>query len=171
MAVVPPLAHSLRTPRSTHLHLSNIAASRRRLSLLSERPSMDWHILCICALRGGRRASRRLERCLGVRGRIDGRHGRFMRLLVCILSFSRACDISLTFSPFSLFPSMLALMEYHCSDEKNVASRIFERGLELFAHEVEFVLRYLGFLISINDDNSPSLSFSSRIRILTQRPF
>jgi len=66
---------------------------------------------------------------------------------------------------------MLALMEYHCSDEKNVASRIFEKGLELFAHEVEFVLRYLGFLISINDDNSQLLLFPSRIGILTQKLF
>ncbi|KAH0586846.1 mRNA 3'-end-processing protein RNA14 [Termitomyces sp. J132] len=45
-----------------------------------------------------------------------------------------------------------ALMEYHCSqDGAGVGSRIFEKGLELFADEVEFVLRYLGFLISIND--------------------
>jgi len=47
-------------------------------------------------------------------------------------------------------------MEYHCSNEKNVASRIFEKGLELFSNEVDFVLRYLGFLISINDENSMS---------------
>jgi cleavage stimulation factor subunit 3 len=45
-------------------------------------------------------------------------------------------------------------MEYHCSDDKNVASRIFEKGLDQFVDEIEFVLRYLGFLISINDANS-----------------
>lgn len=46
-------------------------------------------------------------------------------------------------------------MEYHCSDDKSVASRIFEKGFELkFGDEVEFVLRYLGFLISVNDENS-----------------
>jgi len=50
----------------------------------------------------------------------------------------------------------IALMEYHCSNEKNVASRIFEKGLEIFSNEVDFVLRYLGFLISINDENSTS---------------
>jgi len=50
-------------------------------------------------------------------------------------------------------------MEYHCSNEKNVASRIFEKGLELFSNEVDFVLRYLGFLISINDENSMSRSY------------
>jgi hypothetical protein len=48
----------------------------------------------------------------------------------------------------------LALMEYHCSNDKNVASRIFEKGLDTFSGEVDFVLRYLAFLISINDENS-----------------
>lgn len=45
-------------------------------------------------------------------------------------------------------------MEYHCSNDKNVSSRIFEKGLDLFSSEVDFVLRYLGFLISMNDENS-----------------
>lgn len=45
-------------------------------------------------------------------------------------------------------------MEYHCSEEKSVASRIFEKGLDLFGDEIDYVLRYLGFLISINDENS-----------------
>lgn len=49
---------------------------------------------------------------------------------------------------------VIALMEYHCSDDKTVASRIFEKGLDLFGDEIDFVLRYLGFLISINDANS-----------------
>ena len=37
---------------------------------------------------------------------------------------------------------------------KPPTSRIFEKGLELFGDEVEFVSRYLGLSISINDDNS-----------------
>lgn len=45
-------------------------------------------------------------------------------------------------------------MEYHCYNEKPVVMRIFEKGLELFGDEIQFVLRYLGFLISINDENS-----------------
>jgi hypothetical protein len=53
-----------------------------------------------------------------------------------------------------------ALTEYHVTKATDVASRIFEKGLELFGDEVEFVLRYLGFLISLNDDNSlPFFSF------------
>ena len=52
-------------------------------------------------------------------------------------------------------------MEYHCSDDKSVASRIFEKGLDTFGDEIEFVLRYLGFLISINDENSEACMFLS----------
>ena len=52
-------------------------------------------------------------------------------------------------------------MEYHCSDDKSVASHIFEKGLDTFGDEIEFVLRYLGFLISMNDDNSEASMFLS----------
>ncbi|EJU00881.1 Suf-domain-containing protein [Dacryopinax primogenitus] len=45
-----------------------------------------------------------------------------------------------------------ALMEYHCTKASDVAGKIFELGLKSFADNVDFVLRYLGFLISINDD-------------------
>ena len=45
-------------------------------------------------------------------------------------------------------------MEYHVTKAVDVASRIFEKGLEFFGEEVDYVLRYLGFLISVNDDNS-----------------
>jgi cleavage stimulation factor subunit 3 len=53
---------------------------------------------------------------------------------------------------FILFIS--ALVEYHCTKSMDVASRIFEKGLQLFGEETEYVLRYLGFLISVNDENS-----------------
>jgi hypothetical protein len=53
-----------------------------------------------------------------------------------------------------------ALMEYHVCKATNVATRIFEKGIELFGNEeIEIVLRYLGFLISLNDDAS-ELPFS-----------
>ncbi|KAG6336073.1 hypothetical protein ID866_3020 [Astraeus odoratus] len=54
-----------------------------------------------------------------------------------------------------------ALMEYHCNKDGGlgVASRIFEKGLESFGDEIEFVLRYLGFLISVNDDNNARALF------------
>jgi cleavage stimulation factor subunit 3 len=58
-------------------------------------------------------------------------------------------------------------MEYHCSNEKSVSSRIFEKGLDLFSGEVDFVLRYLGFLISINDENSKSSEYSVPLLAIT----
>ena len=57
-------------------------------------------------------------------------------------------------------------MEYHCSDDKTVASRIFERGLDSFGEEIDYVLRYLSFLISINDENSKKSFSSSYIQFL-----
>ena len=54
-----------------------------------------------------------------------------------------------------------ALMEYHCGNKDiPLASRIFEKAMELYGDEVEFVLRYLGFLISVNDENSMSVPIS-----------
>jgi hypothetical protein len=49
-----------------------------------------------------------------------------------------------------------ALMEYHVTKATDVASRIFEKGMETFGDEIDYVLRYLGFLISVNDNNSES---------------
>ncbi|EGO01439.1 hypothetical protein SERLA73DRAFT_166004 [Serpula lacrymans var. lacrymans S7.3] len=57
-----------------------------------------------------------------------------------------------------------ALMEYHCTKELGVACRIFERGLELFGDEIQFALRYLGFLISVNDDKNARALFE---RVIT----
>jgi hypothetical protein len=48
-------------------------------------------------------------------------------------------------------------MEYHCTKAGDVATKIFEIGLKNFGDDVEFVLRYLGFLISVNDENSAYL--------------
>ncbi|KAI0820713.1 hypothetical protein BC628DRAFT_1466219 [Trametes gibbosa] len=61
-----------------------------------------------------------------------------------------------------------ALMEYHCGNKDvQVASRIFEKGMETFGEEVEFVLRYLGFLISINDENNARALFERVIGSFT----
>lgn len=45
-------------------------------------------------------------------------------------------------------------MEYHCTKAADVATKIFEIGLKQFGDLIDFVVRYLGFLISINDENS-----------------
>lgn len=47
-----------------------------------------------------------------------------------------------------------ALMEYHSNKEQTVAVRIFEFGLKLFSEDVDFVMSYLQFLLSINDETS-----------------
>ncbi|KAI1792566.1 Suf-domain-containing protein [Ganoderma leucocontextum] len=53
-----------------------------------------------------------------------------------------------------------ALMEYHCGNKDiPLASRIFEKAMELYGDEVEFVLRYLNFLISVNDENNARALF------------
>jgi len=53
-------------------------------------------------------------------------------------------------------------MEYHVCKATNVATRIFEKGIELFGNEeIEIVLRYLGFLISLNDDASKLVFFAA----------
>ena len=53
---------------------------------------------------------------------------------------------------------MTAMMEYHCTKTTDTSMRIFERAMEKFPAEEELAVRYLGFLISINDDSS-TLSF------------
>lgn len=46
------------------------------------------------------------------------------------------------------------MMEYHSSKDASVATKIFELGLKRFAGEIDYVLKYLDFLISINDEGS-----------------
>ncbi|KAH7916661.1 hypothetical protein BJ138DRAFT_1074533 [Hygrophoropsis aurantiaca] len=71
-------------------------------------------------------------------------------------------------TPWEVYESA-ALMEYHCNKEAGagVASRIFEKGLETFGDEIEFVHRYLGFLISVNDDNNARALFERVIPSFT----
>lgn len=47
-------------------------------------------------------------------------------------------------------------MEYHVARDTALACRIFELGMkpEKFAGEIQYVLRYLIFLISVNDEQS-----------------
>ncbi|CAE6435414.1 unnamed protein product [Rhizoctonia solani] len=57
-----------------------------------------------------------------------------------------------------------ALMEYHCTKAPDVAAKIFELGLKVFNDNPDYVLRYLGFLISINDENNARALFE---RVIT----
>ncbi|KAJ3999710.1 hypothetical protein F5050DRAFT_880660 [Lentinula boryana] len=60
-----------------------------------------------------------------------------------------------------------ALMEYHTTQDKEVATRIFEAGMAQHADEKEFVLRYLTFLISVNDENNARALFERVIQTFT----
>lgn len=46
------------------------------------------------------------------------------------------------------------MMEYHCGKLPNVAKKVFELGLKQYSEEVDFIIRYLEFLIQIGDENS-----------------
>ncbi len=48
----------------------------------------------------------------------------------------------------------LALLEHQINPQADVASKIFELGLRFFAHDVDYVVRYLNFLISRADEGS-----------------
>ncbi|WWD10146.1 hypothetical protein V865_008280 [Kwoniella europaea PYCC6329] len=59
-----------------------------------------------------------------------------------------------------------AMMEYHSNKDSAVAIRIFELGLKLFSDEVDYVIKYLQFLLSVNDDtNARALFERSAIKI------
>lgn len=68
-----------------------------------------------------------------------------------VLGRTRDCYTTLTL-PFSA-----ASLEYHYTKVSDVATRIYETGLTKFQEEPEYVVRYLKFLISINDETSKSL--------------
>ncbi|THH17582.1 hypothetical protein EW146_g3251 [Bondarzewia mesenterica] len=55
-------------------------------------------------------------------------------------------------TPWQVYESA-ALMEYHCNKDTGVAGRIFEKGMEVFGDEADFVSHYLAFLLSTNDEN------------------
>ncbi|KAI0030401.1 Suf-domain-containing protein [Vararia minispora EC-137] len=56
-----------------------------------------------------------------------------------------------------------ALREYHSTREAPVALRIYGKGLELFGTEPDFVVHYLSFLLSINDENNARAVFEQVI--------
>ncbi|KZV73632.1 Suf-domain-containing protein [Peniophora sp. CONT] len=53
-----------------------------------------------------------------------------------------------------------AQTEYHSGRDASIATRIFSKGLEIFNNEAEYVVRYLSFLLSINDEKNAGALFS-----------
>lgn len=70
------------------------------------------------------------------------------------------------FSPWEVFEAA-ALMEYHVAKETAVANRILSVAMNKFGTEIDFVVRYLTFLMSINDETSESRVLTLAIRSLT----
>ncbi|TIB95397.1 Suf-domain-containing protein [Wallemia mellicola] len=52
-----------------------------------------------------------------------------------------------------------AMMEYHSSKDSSVATKIFELGLKRFTTEIDYVIKYLDFLININDEGNARALF------------
>ncbi|ORX39874.1 hypothetical protein BD324DRAFT_667355 [Kockovaella imperatae] len=66
-----------------------------------------------------------------------------------------------------------AMLEYHSNKDSAVAIRIFELGFKLFSEDVDYVVRYLQFLLSINDDSNARALFersASKIPAAKARP-
>ncbi|KAJ7476904.1 hypothetical protein B0H11DRAFT_1303853 [Mycena galericulata] len=58
-----------------------------------------------------------------------------------------------------------AMTEYRCNPDagRHIASRIFETGMKRFENDVAYVLSYLGFLLTINDENNARVLLESAI--------
>lgn len=65
--------------------------------------------------------------------------------------------------------SLAALLEYHTSEDKAIPSRIFEKGMEFHGDNISYVERYLGYLISVNDEKSESIFGHKPLLILPFR--
>ncbi|KAL7423926.1 mRNA 3'-end-processing protein rna14 [Cryptotrichosporon argae] len=63
-----------------------------------------------------------------------------------------------------------AMVEYHANKDAAVAIRVFEVGLKQFADDVDYVLAYLTFLLSVNDDtNARALFERTAARVPAER--
>ena len=109
-------------------------------SCQNDERNMAWFGSYICGSDSEQRASNRHGRYLAEQGKIVGLLGKFSKRLVR----STLCE------PTSFVDLYLLLVEYHCTKSMDVASRIFEKGLQTFGEDAEYVLWYLGFLISVN---------------------
>ncbi|KAH9963267.1 hypothetical protein BC827DRAFT_1194505 [Russula dissimulans] len=61
-------------------------------------------------------------------------------------------------TPWEVYESA-AIAEYHLTKDVRTPTRIFEKALETFSDEVDLIAHYLGFLLSINDENNARALF------------
>ncbi|KAJ9116457.1 hypothetical protein QFC22_004899 [Naganishia vaughanmartiniae] len=52
-----------------------------------------------------------------------------------------------------------ALMEYHCNKDQTVAIKIFELGLKAFPEDIAFAVKFLQFLLQLNDESNARALF------------
>ncbi|KAI5120731.1 hypothetical protein M0805_006437 [Coniferiporia weirii] len=62
-----------------------------------------------------------------------------------------------------------ALMEYHVAKQAGVANRILGIALNRFKTEIDFVVRYLTFLMSVNDENNARALFEQTVGTFTPK--
>lgn len=60
-----------------------------------------------------------------------------------------------------------AMMEYHWNKEPAVATKVFDLGLKTFSDDVQYVLQYLNFLITLNDDSNARALFEKTVSKIT----
>ncbi|KAL0579473.1 mRNA 3'-end-processing protein rna14 [Marasmius crinis-equi] len=61
-------------------------------------------------------------------------------------------------APWLIFDAA-ALTEYHSNGDRDLAIRIFQLGMKRYENDKDYVLRYLGFLISVNDQTNARALF------------
>ncbi|KAL5512152.1 hypothetical protein ACEPAG_3673 [Sanghuangporus baumii] len=64
--------------------------------------------------------------------------------------------------PWEVFEAA-ALMEYHVAKQTDVANRILSVAMNRFSEEIDFVVRYLTFLMSVNDENNARALFERTV--------
>ncbi|KAL5508671.1 RNA14 [Sanghuangporus vaninii] len=66
------------------------------------------------------------------------------------------------YAPWEVFEAA-ALMEYHVAKQAVVANRILSVAMNRFSQEIDFVVRYLTFLMSVNDENNARALFERTV--------
>ncbi|TDL17626.1 Suf-domain-containing protein [Rickenella mellea] len=69
-------------------------------------------------------------------------------------------------TPWEVFEAA-ALMEYHVAKRLDIASKVFILAHQRFPDEIDFVMRYLGFLMSVNDENNARALFERAVTNFT----
>ncbi|THV01666.1 Suf-domain-containing protein [Dendrothele bispora CBS 962.96] len=83
-----------------------------------------------------------------------GRRAEGVQTARMIFAKARQCK----FTPWQAYEAA-ASTEYHCFGEKEVAIKIFNLGMKLYSDDMDFVLKYFRFLISLNDENNAQALF------------